>query len=49
MEGGGYIIRLPSSGKINYTDNTVPTIGGQQIGPFDAKKSIWTIQVERLP
>lgn len=49
MEGGGYIIALPSSGKINYTDKTVPTAGGTQMGPFNAKKSLWTIEVERLP
>ncbi len=48
MEGGGYIIALPSSGTINYTDDTV-SAGGAQIGPFKVNKSIWTIQVERLP
>jgi len=48
MEGGGYIVALPSSGTINYTDDTV-SAGGAQIGPFKVKKSIWTIQVERLP
>ena len=48
MEEGGYVIALPSSGTIDYTDNTVPTDGGAQIGPFNAKKSEWTIQVERL-
>ena len=48
MEGGGYIIAVPSSGTINYTDDTV-SAGGAQIGPFKVKKSIWTIQVERLP
>lgn len=48
MDGGGYIIALPSSGTINYTDDTVSS-GGAQIGPFKVKKSIWTIQVERLP
>lgn len=49
MEGPGYVIRLPSSGTLNYTDETVPTAGGAQLGPFNAKKSVWTIQVERLP
>lgn len=49
MDGGAYIIRLPSSGTINYTDRTVPAAGGLQIGPFDADKSVWTIEVERLP
>jgi len=48
MKGGGYIIALPSSGTINYTDDTV-SAGGAQIGPFKVKKSIWTIQVKRLP
>jgi hypothetical protein len=48
MKDGGYIIALPSSGTIDYTDNTVPTTGGAQIGPFKAKKSVWTIEVERL-
>jgi hypothetical protein len=48
MDGGGYIIRLPSSGTINYTDTTVPAGTGATLGPFEAKKSIWTIQVERL-
>jgi hypothetical protein len=49
MEGGGYVIRLPSSGTIMYTDETVPTAGGAQLGPFQADKSVWTIEVERLP
>ena len=48
MEGGGYNIRLPSSGVLDYTDKTVAT-GGQSLGPFNAEESIWTIQVERLP
>lgn len=48
-EGIGYIIALPSSGTINYTDRTVSGPGGEQIGPFQAEKSIWTIEVERLP
>ena len=47
MQGGGYIIAIPSSGTINYTDDTVAA-GGEQIGPFKVKKSLWTIQVERL-
>jgi hypothetical protein len=49
MEGGGYVIRLPASGTIRYTDRTVPTAGGAQLGPFNAEKSVWTIEVERLP
>jgi hypothetical protein len=49
MEGGGYIIVLPSSGVLDYTDNTVAAGAGKTIGPFEAKKSVWTIQVERLP
>ncbi len=49
MEGGGYVIVLPSSGVLNYTDNTVAAGTGATVGPFEAKKSVWTIQVERLP
>jgi hypothetical protein len=49
MEGGGYIIVLPSSGVLNYTDDTVAAGHGADLGPFKAKKSNWTIQVERLP
>jgi len=49
MEGGGYVIRLPSSGTLRYTDKTVPTAGGAQLGPFHAEKSVWTIEVQRLP
>jgi hypothetical protein len=48
MDGGGYIIALPSFGSLNYTDNTVTSAGGAQLGPFNAKKSEWTIEVERL-
>jgi hypothetical protein len=48
MEGGGYIIVIPTSGVLEYTDNTVAAGGGETIGPFQAKKSIWTIRVERL-
>jgi hypothetical protein len=44
MGGGGYIIAVPSSGTISYTDNAGPS----QIGPFKVNKSIWTIEVERL-
>jgi hypothetical protein len=47
-EGIGYIILLPSSGTLNYTDNTVDSPGGAQLGPFMANKSVWTIEVERL-
>ncbi len=49
MEGGGYVIRLPSSGTVRYTDKTVPTAGGAHLGPFHAEKSVWTIEVQRLP
>jgi hypothetical protein len=49
MEGGGYIIALPSSGVLNYTDDTVAAGHGVDLGPFKAKKSVWTIEVERLP
>jgi hypothetical protein len=49
LEGGGYIIVLPSSGVLNYTDTTVPISTGAALGPFEAKESVWTIQVERLP
>jgi hypothetical protein len=48
MEGGGYIIALPSSGTINYTDDAGPRATDKQIGPFKVKKSVWTIEVERL-
>ena len=49
MQDGGYTIALPASGTINYTDDTVAAGGNVPIGPFKAKKSLWTIQVERLP
>ena len=45
MEDGGYIIALPAAGTIDYTDETAE---GNKIGPFNALKSTWTIQVERL-
>lgn len=48
LQGGGYIINLPTSGMIDYTDTTL-SAPGATIGPFNAEKSIWTIQVERLP
>jgi hypothetical protein len=48
MEGGGYIIVLPTSGMLRYTDKTVESPGGAQIGPFIANRSVWTIEVERL-
>lgn len=48
-ESGGYIVVLPSAGVLDYTDNTVAAGTGATIGPFKVKKSIWTIQVERLP
>lgn len=49
QEGGGYIIVLPSSGILNYTDTPVPIGAGAAVGPFEARESVWTIQVERLP
>jgi hypothetical protein len=49
MDGGDYVIRLPSSGTIRYIDKTVPAAGGAQLGPFHAEKSVWTIEVERVP
>jgi len=49
MEGGGYIVMLPSSGVITYTDDTVAAGHSVDLGPFKANKSVWTIQVERLP
>jgi hypothetical protein len=49
MPGGGYIIVLPSAGVLDYTDDTVAAGSAAPLGPFQAKKSIWTIQVERLP
>jgi hypothetical protein len=44
--GGGYIIATPSSGVLNYTDNTVAVGDAQKIGPFVADESVWTIKVE---
>jgi hypothetical protein len=48
----GYIIVLPSSGVLIYTDDAVaakkPAPGPLPL-PLDAKESLWTIQVERLP
>jgi hypothetical protein len=49
MEGGGYIIALPSSGVLAYTDTEVAEGAALTLGPFQATKSIWTIRVERLP
>lgn len=48
MDGGGYIILLPTSGTLHYTDKTIESPGGVQRGPFIANKSVWTIEVERL-
>ena len=47
-EGIGYIIVLPTSGTLTYTDKTVESPSGARIGPFMANKSVWTIEVERL-
>ena len=49
IEGGGYIIGLPASGKLIYTDTAVAAGAPAQIGPFKVNKSVWTIEVERLP
>jgi hypothetical protein len=49
MEGGGYIIRLPTSGVLEYTDTAVAAGSPETIGPFEATKSVWTIRVKRLP
>lgn len=49
MEGGGYIIALPTSGRLVYTDTAVAAGAPAQIGPFKVQKSVWTIEVERLP
>ena len=46
--GGGYIIAVPSSGVLNYTDSTVAVGAPEIIGPFQADESVWTIQVESL-
>ena len=48
MKGGGYIIVLPLSGVLEYTDTTIAA-GATFPGPFKPQKSIWTIRVERLP
>ena len=48
QEGGGYVIALPSSGVLDYTDTTVPQ-GTMPIGPLQVKSSVWTVRVERLP
>jgi hypothetical protein len=47
--GGGYIIATPSSGVLDYTDTTVAVGAAQEIGPFVADESVWTIKVESLP
>lgn len=49
---GGYIIALPPEGTYNYTDTTVSGTGtaGTTFSPIlNVRKSIWTIEVERLP
>jgi hypothetical protein len=49
MPDGGYIIALPASGVLNYTDNTVAGASGTAAAPiFNVSKSLWTIRVERL-
>jgi hypothetical protein len=49
-DSAGYIIALPSTGVLNYTDNTIAGGQGSALSPlFNAYKGIWKIQVERLP
>jgi hypothetical protein len=51
MEDGGYIIALPQFGVLNYSDNTLAAGAGAPAlpaMPFKAKKSLWTIEVERF-
>jgi hypothetical protein len=48
MKDGGYIIALPASGVLEYTDTTIAA-GAAVPGPFKPRKSIWKIKVERLP
>lgn len=47
MKDGGYIIALPASGVLEYTDTTIAA-GATVAGPFKPRKSVWTIRVERL-
>ena len=49
QEGGGYIIALPTTGVLNYTDNTESGMGSALSPAFNVLKSLWTVQVERLP
>ena len=46
LPGGGYIIAVPSSGVLNYTDSTVAAGDIPAVGPFEANESVWTIEVE---
>jgi len=48
MREGGYIIVLPASGVLNYTDDTASGVGHAYSPIFNVSKSLWTIQVERL-
>jgi len=49
----GYIIVLPSSGLLSYSDDAVAARRKAATGPLplplDAQESLWTIRVERLP
>jgi hypothetical protein len=47
--GGGYIVAVPSSGVLEYVDYQVPEGDTATLGPFQVKKSMWLIRVERLP
>ena len=49
LDGGGYIIQLPASGELDYTDTAVAEGAPKTIGPFQVTKSIWKIKVIRLP
>jgi len=48
---GGYIIVLPATGVLNYTDDQLAGgQGGDALSPvFNVYNSRWTIEVERLP
>jgi hypothetical protein len=51
MDGGGYIIALPLVGMLDYTDDTLaprPNEPAPPPMPFKAKRSLWTVHVERL-
>jgi hypothetical protein len=48
----GYVIVLPATGVLHYTDSTVPegSSWGSAYAPmFKVHKSIWTVEIDRLP